>query len=110
MTLSDQKCIPCEVGGEPLKPGEVAHYAKDVPNWNVSADNKKISRNFKFKNFVQSLAFVNAVGKLAESEGHHPDISISYNKVTLELITHEMGGLSVNDFIIAAKIDKIPNF
>lgn len=107
MNLTDTKCVPCELGGEPLKPDEVAFYAKDVPLWTVAADMKKLSRQLSFKDFKGSLAFVNAVGELAEHEGHHPDFKVVYNKVTLELTTHAVGGLSVNDFIMAAKIDRI---
>jgi 4a-hydroxytetrahydrobiopterin dehydratase len=105
MSLSTQKCIPCELGGEPLNKDEVAFYIKDVPAWKVAGDNKKISRELKFKDFKEAMQFVNKVAELAESEGHHPDLHIHYNKVTLDLWTHEVGGLSVNDFIVAAKID-----
>lgn len=107
MQLSDQKCVPCEVGGEPLKKAEVDHYAKDVPEWKVAPDYKRISRAFKWKDFVEALAFVNKVGAIAEKEGHHPDIHIHWNVVTLELYTHAVGGLFVNDFILAAKIDRL---
>jgi 4a-hydroxytetrahydrobiopterin dehydratase len=105
--LTKQKCIPCEVGGVPLTPAEISAYAANRPLWKVSADQKKISRTFTFKDFKASLDFVNKVGTLAESEGHHPDISIHYNKVALELWTHAVGGLFVNDFILAAKIDAL---
>lgn len=107
MDLSNQKCIPCEVGGKPLVQHEIDFYLKDIPQWKVSNDNKKIFRSFKFIDFKSSLEFVNKVGELAESEGHHPDFTINYNNVALELTTHAVGGLSVNDFIVAAKIDKI---
>ncbi|MES2216140.1 MAG: 4a-hydroxytetrahydrobiopterin dehydratase [Patescibacteria group bacterium] len=107
MNLTDQKCIPCEVGGVPLTPEEATHYYKDIPDWKLADDFKKISRGYKFKDFKESMNFVNKVAELVDREGHHPDISISYNKVTLELTTHAMKGLSVNDFIVAAKIDKI---
>ena len=107
MSLDKQKCVACEVGGVPLNKDEVAHYSKDVPLWKVLDDLKKITREFKFKDFKESMAFVNKVAELAESEGHHPDIFVSYNKVTLELTTHAVGGMSVNDFIVAAKIDKL---
>jgi 4a-hydroxytetrahydrobiopterin dehydratase len=107
MDLTNQKCIPCEVGGVPLNSEEIAFYKKDVPEWEVGADEKRISRKYAFKDFKESMTFVNKVAELADREGHHPDISISYNKVALELITHAVGGLSVNDFIVAAKIDAI---
>lgn len=93
------------MGGISLTAEEIVLYAKDRPQWQIASDSKKISRSFKFKNFREALAFVNKVGELAETEGHHPDIVIHYNIVTLELWTHAVGGLSINDFILAAKID-----
>jgi len=105
MPLSTQKCIPCEVGGTPLTRDEVAAYLKDVPTWEVAADAKRISHSFSFSDFKEAMVFVNKVGELAEQEGHHPDFYIHYNKVVLEIWTHDVGGLSINDFILAAKID-----
>ncbi len=84
----------------------IAIFSKDLVNWKV-IEEKKISRNFKFKDFKESMRFVNEVADIAEGEGHHPDIHIYYNKVDIELITHEVGGLTENDFIVAAKIDRI---
>jgi 4a-hydroxytetrahydrobiopterin dehydratase len=107
MKLSDKKCIPCEVGGVPLTGDEIAFYIKDTPEWKADEAGKKISRTFKLKGFNGALEFVNKVGFVAEKEGHHPDITIHYNAVTLDLWTHAVGGLSVNDFILAAKIDLI---
>ena len=74
--------------------------------WEV-AEGKKIFRRFSFKNFKEAMAFVNKVADIAESEGHHPDIFVSYNKVKITLFTHAIGGLSENDFILAAKIEKL---
>ena len=105
MDLTQQKCIPCEVGGIPLNTEEVTFYMKDVPQWHVSEDYKKISRRWNFKDFVEAIAFVNKIAVLAEVEGHHPDIFVHYNEVTIDLWTHEVKGLSVNDFIVAAKVD-----
>lgn len=81
-------------------------YMKEIPQWEI-IKGKQISRTWLFKDFVQALKFVNSVGKLAEKEGHHPDVLISYNKVVLDLWTHSIGGLSENDFILAAKIDQV---
>ena len=106
MDLSNKKCIPCEVGGTPMDAKAIAIFSKDLVNWKV-IEEKKISRNFKFKDFKESMRFVNEVADIAEGEGHHPDIHIYYNKVDIELITHEVGGLTENDFIVAAKIDRI---
>ncbi len=113
INLSEKKCVPCEGGTPPLTPGEVAKYmtelkpldvARGKPEWE-NVDSKKIRREFTFRNFREAMAFVNKVAELAESEGHHPDIHVFYNKVTLELWTHAVGGLSENDFILAAKIE-----
>ena len=80
---------------------------QEVPGWELSADAKKISRKYKFKNFKEALVFVNKIGDIAEAEGHHPDLSFGWGKVTIELMTHAIGGLSENDFILAAKINGI---
>lgn len=104
MDLTQKKCVPCEAGTPPLGAEAVATLAKDVPQWHV-IDAKKLSREFKFKNFKEAMSFVNRVADIAESEGHHPDIYIFYSLVRFELSTHAIGGLSENDFILAAKID-----
>ena len=88
---------------------EAKQYLKEVPGWSLGKTDEHldmISSDLKFKDFKSALAFVNAVGKIAESEGHHPDIHIHYNKVKLVLYTHAIGGLSKNDFIVAAKINQ----
>ena len=105
--LLNKKCVPCEGGTLPLTTEEIVKYLPEVPSWEVSED-KKISREFKLKDFKEAVAFVNKVAELAESEGHHPDIYLhNWNKVRLELSTHAIGGLSENDFILAAKISKL---
>lgn len=105
--LSQKKCGPCEGGTKPLTKVEFAPYLEEVKDWEV-IDNLKIRKKFKFKNFKEALTFVNKVGELAENEGHHPDINLhSWNKVTITLSTHAIGGLSINDFILAAKIDRV---
>lgn len=91
----------------PLTLQEAQNFLKEVPMWTLSPDAKKISKTFKFKDFAEALAFTNAVGEIAEAEGHHPDIELKWGKVGIELTTHAIGGLSVNDFILAAKIDQI---
>lgn len=106
-SLADKKCVPCEGGMPPLTKEEIAAYQNEfkVP-WAV-LDNKKISKEFKFGDFIKAMAFVNQVAEIAKKENHHPDIHIYYNKVSLELWTHAIGGLSENDFIVAAKIDML---
>jgi 4a-hydroxytetrahydrobiopterin dehydratase len=105
--LSAQRCVPCEGGTAPMSLDEAKHYMVAVPGWKlVEGEKLKITRSFKFKDFAQSMAFVNEVAAIAEAEGHHPDVNISWNRVRLELITHAIGGLSTNDFIMAAKINE----
>ncbi|HVO29074.1 MAG TPA: 4a-hydroxytetrahydrobiopterin dehydratase [Candidatus Paceibacterota bacterium] len=102
--LAKKKCVPCEGGALPLTQNIVAELSKQTPAWKIDG-NKKISREFKFKDFKEAMAFVNKVAEIAEAEEHHPDIYIFYNLVRLELSTHAIGGLSENDFILAAKSD-----
>lgn len=105
--LSAKKCVPCEGGTLPLSEKEISKFLKEVPLWQIEKNTKSIYQEFKFKDFKWAMSFVNEVADLAEFEGHHPDIHIWYNKVKLELSTHAIGGLSENDFILAAKINKI---
>jgi 4a-hydroxytetrahydrobiopterin dehydratase len=102
--LSQKHCVPCEGGTLPLPENAVAEYLRAAPEWKA-IDGKKIAREFKFKDFKAAMAFINKVAEIAEAEQHHPDIYIFYNLVKLELSTHAIGGLSENDFIVAAKID-----
>lgn len=103
--LTKKHCVPCEGGVDPFNTEQIKTYIGmlDLP-WEV-VDGKKLQHEFKFKNFKEAMRFVNKVAELAEIEGHHPDIHIFYNRVTLELWTHAIGGLSENDFIMAAKIE-----
>ena len=105
--LLQRHCVPCEGGTAPLSAAEAAKLLPAVPQWQLSVDAKSIEREFIFKDFKEALAFVNEGAQIAEQEGHHPDIYISWNKVRLILSTHAINGLSENDFILAAKIDAI---
>src|SRR3989338_3357687 len=107
MKLTEQQCQPCAGGIPPLQKEDVAKLLSEIPGWILSADGKNIEKIIKLKNFKMALAWINKVGELAEQEKHHPDIIVSYNKVTLRLWTHAIGGLSHNDFILAAKINQI---
>jgi len=103
--LSTQKCVACEGGVKPLTSVQFSLLLREVPQWKV-INGKQIEREFHFKDFKTALAFVNSVGKIAEKEVHHPNINLhGWNKVTLTLYTHAIGGLSKNDFIVAAKVD-----
>ena len=105
--LTQQKCVPCEGGVKPLTKADLAPYLKEVPHWLV-INATIIEKEFQFKDFKEALQFVNKVGVVAEKEGHHPDIYLhGWNKVKISLFTHAIGSLSKNDFIVAAKIDKI---
>jgi 4a-hydroxytetrahydrobiopterin dehydratase len=107
MDLTLKHCIPCEGGVAPMGKDQAHEYMAHALGWNLSDDTKNISKHFEFKDFKESMAFVNKIAELAESEGHHPDISIVYNKIDLKLSTHAIGGLSENDFILAAKINQL---
>lgn len=104
--LKNKKCVPCEGGVKPLTPDEYeSFFRQELADW-VIKDEKILEREYQLKNFKAALAFVNKVGALAESEGHHPDINLhNWNKVRISLTTHAIGGLSENDFILASKID-----
>lgn len=106
MELEKRKCIPCEGGVPPLGEDEILEFITLVKGW-VVRDNKKITREFNFVNFKHTMSFVNEVARIAEEEGHHPVMHVSYGSVEVELWTHAIDGLSENDFIIAAKVDRI---
>jgi len=105
MALAAQQCEPCRVGTPPLAKEEAEELHRQTPQWTLK--DKAIEREFQFQDFREAMAFVNRLAEVAEQEGHHPDIYIYYNKVRLELSTHKIGGLSKNDFILAAKIDAL---
>jgi 4a-hydroxytetrahydrobiopterin dehydratase len=105
--LADKKCVPCRGGVPPLKGNEVKKLHKSVPRWSV-ADEHHLKREFKFPDFAKALAFVNRVGTLAEKQGHHPDILLAWGKAEITLWTHKVNGLTESDFIMAAKIDRLP--
>jgi 4a-hydroxytetrahydrobiopterin dehydratase len=103
--LAQKKCKPCEGGVSPLRPQEIEQLLQQVKEWRFSEG--AITRNYEFKNYYQTMAFVNAVAWIAHREDHHPDMTVGYNKCTVDYSTHAIGGLSENDFICAAKIDAL---
>ncbi len=108
--LLNKKCLPCEGGVLPFDISEIHKYQKKVDGWDITEDENKIFflfKKFKFNNFLESQNFVNKVGEISESEGHHPDISFGWGYAEIKITTHAIKGLSENDFIVAAKIDKI---
>ncbi len=104
--LSSKTCVPCRGGVPPLAGKELEGLSKQVPEWKV-VDGHHITRTFGFADFREALAFVNKVGELAESEGHHPDIFLTWGRAEITTWTHKINGLTESDFIIAAKIDKL---
>ena len=104
--LADKKCVPCRGDVLPLKGKELEAMHENVPQWTVEKEHH-IHREFRFPDFKQALDFVNRVGALAEEEGHHPDILLSWGKAGVTLWTHKIDGLSESDFIMAAKIDRL---
>ena len=110
--LTEKKCMPCEGGVLPFDISEIHRYQKKVDGWDISKDKEEIFfllKKFKFDNFLKSQYFVNEVGKISEDEGHHPDISFGWGYAEIKVPTHAIKGLSENDFILAAKIDRITN-
>ena len=105
MDLTQKKCKPCEGSMPPLAEEKANELLNQIPGWEIKDGH--VFRQFKFKNFRESISFVNKVAEIAEQEGHHPDIIINYNKVAIELWTHAVNGLSENDFILSAKINAI---
>jgi 4a-hydroxytetrahydrobiopterin dehydratase len=106
--LSKQKCRPCEGGVEPCPLDFSRNQLAELPGWKLTHDGKRIRRDWTVKNFVEGLKFFDEVAQVAEEDGHHPDLHLeSYRNVWIELWTHAIGGLSENDFILAAKIDEI---
>lgn len=105
--LTHRRCVPCEAGTSPMPLDEADRLMEQVPGWKLDHEAPKLTRRFKFKDFRQAMEFVNKVAALAEDEGHHPDIHVSWNRVRLELTTYAIKGLSENDFILAAKISEL---
>lgn len=106
--LAAKECVPCKGGVPPLKGAALQTLATQLPEWEV-VNEHHLCRTFKFRDFVQALAFVNRVGELAERVGHHPDLRLSWGRVTVEIWTHKIDGLAEADFIFAAKTDQLLN-
>ena len=104
--LAQRHCVPCEGGTPPLTGEQVEPLLSQLGGWEV-VEGKKLSKSFRFGNFVEAVDFVNKITPVAEAEGHHPDLVVRWGEVRVELWTHAIGGLSENDFIMAAKIDQI---
>lgn len=105
--LAEKKCVPCRGGIPPLSEPEARKLLSGTPGWSLAENGTRLQRRFEFQNFVEAMKFVNRVADVAEEEGHHPDIAIHWNKVDLVLWTHKIGGLHENDFILAAKVNRL---
>ncbi len=107
--LTSKKCVPCEGGVEKCEPQQVKAQLEMLPDWRLTHDGLRIRKDWHLKNFLAGIDFFAKVAELAEREGHHPDLHLEgYRNVWIEIWTHAIGGLSENDFILAAKIDRLP--
>ena len=106
--LSEKKCAPCEGGVKPLNPAKVKLLSRQLhKDWKIAKDSKSIQRSLKFKDFYRTMSFVNGLAHIANTEDHHPDMEVGYGYCRVTFSTHSIGGLSVNDFICAAKLDRL---
>ncbi len=109
LELRKKHCAACEGDVAALAKVQLPAYLAAIPDWEVTADGKRLRREWRVKDFVTALDFFQRVGRIAEEEGHHPDLHLSnYRLAAIEIWTHALGGLSENDFILAAKIDTLP--
>ena len=107
--LTKKRCVPCEGGVPPLSHAEAQTLARNFPDWAIDLDAKRISRSLTMKNFMAAIDLFNKIATLAEEEGHHPDLYLEgYRNLKIVLWTHAVGGLTENDFILAAKINQLP--
>jgi len=105
--LKEKKCVVCTSDSKPFDRDMVNEYMPGLKNWSISLDGKWISKEFKFKNFLEALEFVKKVAAIAEEEQHHPNIDFTWGYCKISIQTHKVNGLVENDFILAAKIDEI---
>jgi len=105
MALRDRHCVPCRRGDAALSDAAATRLAQEVPRWRI--EDKQLRRRFEFADFAAAMGFLNQLAAVAEAEGHHPDFAVHYNRVDVAIWTHAIGGLSENDFILAAKLDAL---
>ncbi|MEM9304071.1 MAG: 4a-hydroxytetrahydrobiopterin dehydratase [Pseudomonadota bacterium] len=105
--LTEKTCKPCEGGVDPLNREQSEKLVAQIPGWNLSDDGKEINRDFQFKGFYKTMAFVNAMAWIANRENHHPDFETGYGHCNVRFTTHAIDGLSENDFICAAKVNAL---
>jgi len=107
MSLAEKTCEPCRGGVEPMDHDKATELLAQVPGWELSQDGKSISRTFKFANWVETMDFVRWVGHTAEQNGHHPDVTFGWGYATVKFYTHKIDGLHENDFIMAARSNRL---
>lgn len=105
--LAEKECEPCHGGVPPLEGEEITSLLDELPAGWSAVDEHHLEKTFEFEDFVSALAFVNRVGELAEDQGHHPDLHLSWGEVGVKIWTHAIDGLSENDFVLAARIERI---
>jgi 4a-hydroxytetrahydrobiopterin dehydratase len=105
--LASQQCVPCRGGVPPMEKAEIEKLLEELDGWEA-INGHHLSKGYRYKNFREALDFVNEVGNLAEEQGHHPDICFGWGKVDISVWTHKIDGLTTTDFVLAAKIDKLP--
>ncbi len=105
MDLTTRRCVPCDAGTPPLDDAAQAALLPQVPGWAVR--DRRLHRTFRYRDFLEAMQFVNRMAEVAEAEAHHPDFTVHYNEVAVVIWTHTIGGLSENDFVLAAKIDQV---
>jgi 4a-hydroxytetrahydrobiopterin dehydratase len=105
-SLADRSCAPCKGGTPPLDADQINPLLSQLTGWQVE-EGRRLHKGYRFKNWVEAVDFVNAVTPVAEAEGHHPDLNVSWGKVEAVLWTHKIGGLSESDFVMAAKLDRL---
>jgi 4a-hydroxytetrahydrobiopterin dehydratase len=104
--LAERQCVPCRGGVPPMPRAEIEKLLPQLAGWEA-VNEHHLRKEYKFKNFRETLDFVNRVGELAESQGHHPDICFGWGKAEITIWTHKIDGLTESDFVLAAKIDKL---
>lgn len=107
MGLSEKTCEPCRGGIPPMERERAEQLIAELPGWRLLENGTRIERTFTFENFLEAQAFVNRVGEVAEAEGHHPDITFGWGYASVVFFTHKINGLHENDFIMAAKVDRL---
>jgi 4a-hydroxytetrahydrobiopterin dehydratase len=108
-TLAERHCVPCERGTPPMAADRAASLLVELQGWEIerSDGHEQLVKTYRFRDFVQAVDFVNRITPLAEAEGHHPDLLVTWGRVRVQLWTHAAGGLTENDFVLAAKIDRL---